>query len=522
VAVLDGLTPFVLEKFFPGFYYTANPTLPQPAAALYPSKDFSVDRGLLQKRPGDALFQPTAQVLSGRLQKAFDWVDPTGVRHVFVITTTNLYHFNTGTNLFDSFLSGLLGTLTIIPQATSFFGKLLIVNGGNGVIRTDGTLAGTSIIAGSPVGARSIISLGGRAMTAYIGNLPTKIQWCNSLDETNWTTGSSGTNTLDRDDDAIQRMVIFRSQALIVRRKSVWTGTPLDVTPYYDFQGLSEGIGTYAPDSVQVYPLGILFLGDDNVYGLGGTAPEPIGLGAREFIQGINLTNAPRIVSTINLTQGRYYLAVPFSASTDPVDVLVYNYQEGHYAYWGKPGLTGLGSTYFSQPITWASLTSPWSTYTMTWAELGSTATQHQTLYLKSDGTVYQEGPGRHDVLSGVSSAFTTTYKTPLFPIAPKQEGADPTPAVVEFVQLDCQPNPSTLTVQLGWSRAAGTPTTVSTARTVAVPTSGVRSGGVLLGFDTREAPYWQLTITDANIDENPQVMRAILWHRRRATKIRG
>jgi hypothetical protein len=42
------------------------------------------------------------------------------------------------------------------------------------------------------------------------------------------------------------------------------------------------------------------------------------------------------------------------------------------------------------------------------------------------------------------------------------------------------------------------------------------------LGFDTREAPYWQLTITDANIDENPQVMRAILWHRRRATKIRG
>jgi hypothetical protein len=56
----------------------------------------------------------------------------------------------------------------------------------------------------------------------------------------------------------------------------------------------------------------------------------------------------------------------------------------------------------------------------------------------------------------------------------------------------------------------------------VAIPTSGVRSGGVLLGFDTREAPYWQLTISDSNIDENPQVMRAILWHRRRGEKIRG
>src|SRR5205807_4765608 len=99
--VFAELQPFVLDRFNSGFYCTASAETPPPDAALYPSYNFDLDQGILTKRPGDLLYQAAVQTLSGRVQRSFDWIDATGGRHLFVVTTTNLYHYNDGTDTFD-------------------------------------------------------------------------------------------------------------------------------------------------------------------------------------------------------------------------------------------------------------------------------------------------------------------------------------------------------------------------------------------------------------------------------------
>jgi len=530
---LAELQSFPLERFLAGFFYTTNPSLAPATAALYPSHDFVCDRGLIQKRPGDVELQASPQTLSGRLQKTFDWIDKTGVYHLFLLTTTTLYHYNPSTGNFDTFLSGLHGTTPAVPQAASFFGKMLFFNGGDPVFESDGTLANTKIVTGAPVAYTGVV-LGGRVV---VGNVvsggagvvgPTVLAWSNSNDETNWTTGSAGQNVLDQDDNPVQRLVIPRAQqALIVRRHSVWTATLLDSSPYYDIESAAENIGTAFPDSVQVTPQGVVIAGDDNLYIITGTSPQPVGIAVREFMQSANLQYARQAVATTNLTKGQYILALAFGGDTDVIDQLVYNYVEGHISYWQKQNLTGLGATYALGSATiWSQLTQAWSAYGVTWQELAAIPAQHQTIYLKTDGRVYLESPVRKDRYNGADATYTMLYETPAFPVTPYAQTytgqiLDPTPAIVEMVQLDCTNLAATPTVQLGWSRGPGVAPAFSTARAKAIPTSGPSTGGLLFGFDTREAPYWQLLISDANV-ENLQIIRVTLWYRRRGAAVRA
>lgn len=504
---LAEIQPVVLERFLAGWFYSDPPDFPPPTASLFPSINMIYDEGMIQKRPGDSNYQSCNQVLSGRLQKTFDWIDNSGNQHLFVVTTTNLYHYNNGTGNFDSFMSGLSGTPDIVPSACSFFGKIIFANGGDKLFQSDGTSGGTAHISTAPV-LDGVAELGGRVI-GFIQ--PTTIQWSNSNDQTNWTTGSAGTEILEHDEMVIQGMLNYRSQIMVGRLGSMWVITPTTSAPFYDFASLVDGLGTYAGASMASTPNGPVFLGPDNLYLLSSGSPQPVGIGARVFIQNLNLTFIHRSIGVVNPSTGRYYCCLPYGTDTDVIDLLMYDYQEGYVAYWQKVGLTGLGVTQVVQPLTWASLTQPWSAYTVTWGELGARASQNRTLYLKNDGVVYQEDIPRQDTYNGGTQGYTMIHRSPFFaPYTQAGLPTNPTPTIIEMVEVISQGIPCTASIRLGWSYGNPMPT-YTPFRTVSL-----LSGRNLLGFPTKEAPYWQYEIQHSNQNENCIIRRLNLWTRQR------
>jgi hypothetical protein len=505
-------TPFPIEKFLTGFYYSNPKNIPPPTAAVYPSSDFVYDEGMIRARPGDAVFSTT--VLSGRPQIATDWVDGTGTRHLFVLTTTNLYHYDPNTQTFASYLGGLHGTPAIVPRAVSFFGQLLFCNGVDTLITANATSA--SLISGAPVG-QALAVFGGRVLLGNItqgtSQYPTMVKWSNTLDPTNWTTGSAGSVQLDRDDDFVMGMTTYRGQLIVARRKSIDVASLLPLSPYYDFEKLVEGVGTPAGASLAPTPLGLMFLGDDNLYLISGTTPQPVGAGARVFIQNLNQSVWGRSVSAVNASMGRVYLAVPYGSATDLSDVLVYNYQEGHVSRFVKSNLTGLGTTMMTAPLTWASMTGTWQSYTITWGELGAFQAAPRTLYLRSDGYVYAESLVPQDMQGTTPASYTMTHLSPLLTPGGQTPQGDPTPSIVEYVEVVTRPVSAQLTAQLGWS------TGTDQVTFAAAVTKNVSSGRALFAFPTREAPYWQVQL-QATTPNAPQIVRLVLWVRRRRSSL--
>jgi len=437
-----------------------------------------------------------------------------------VVTTTNLYHYNDGTDTFDSMISGLLGTAALVPRAASFQGKLLVFNGGNKVIQSDGTVGGTSIIATSPVLTAGIV-FGGRVVGIAP---PNTVTWSNSGDSTNWATGSAGTQPLDNDLDTVQGITRFRSQAAIVRLNSLMAASVLDASPYYDFEYLGEGIGSGAGATLIETPTQVMFIGPDNVYGAAGGAPQPIG-GPRmqKFIQALNPTMLSRSMAAINPREGHIYFAVPFSANTDVTDVVVYHYPEDHFEYWTKANLTGVSVTQKTRGITWSQLTSPWSSYTQPWSELSGSTGVPTTLFLKGDGVVYKQGEVGQDNGGNGPVAYLAVYRTPMFnPLTGQVQPGQvvpstytiPSPVVIEMLEILSEPVAATVSVRVGWSYGT------SAVTWTPFRSASLASGRILLGFATREAPLWQIELNHGAIQEIPRIRRITAWYRARRRSV--
>jgi hypothetical protein len=420
--------------------------------------------------------------------------------HLLVVTTTTLYKYNSSTDTFDVLLSSIGGSDSNIPQAVDFYGRLIIANGGSSLIRYNGTTA--SFITESPSGATTVVALGGRVMVGGFAANPSKVKWSDDLDETNWTTGNAGEATLARTDDRIRRLILWRSQALIIRERSLWVASVLDRAPLYAFESLAEGVGSLLPGTAQATPMGVVFATLDNIYVVRGAVPEPAGISVQEFLRTVSAEHASKSISAVDLTHGRMYIGLPTGLDTKPQDLLVYNYVEGNFSYWRRVGLTALGVTYSGKATLWSAMTRAWSAYQIPWASLSGREAEGVPLFAVN-GVIYKSVGERNDSGAAIPMVFRT-------PVVTTGGGAvDPTPSIVEAVEIDGEPDVE-LDVSLGRGKS---PSGVSFPETRRVT---LQSGRALAWFSAREAQYWQVDIRNYDVNIAPRIDRVVLWYRKR------
>lgn len=501
------LQPFVIERFLGGYYHTRYPDEVAPGFLVPTTADVDFNYGVILRRPGHARIGSNA--LSGRIQRMLDYGDPNGTLHRMAITTTGLYEYNVATDAWDLKLGGLHGSDDIVPSYVNFFGRLLIVNGADRIIRYNGTTGVADIISTSPAGASAIAEFGGRVLVAGFVGDPTKMQWSTFLDETNWSTGSSGSVFLTRE-EPIQAFAPFRSSLLIFRTRSIWLGNLLDTTPFYTFDVFWDGLGTKCPGSVWPIPIGVIFMSDDNLYIARGVEPTPVSPGARELISlGVNRDLLGRAVAVAVPEEQKYYLSYTQSGSPDNDVILVYNYSEGNLSLWRK-SCTGLGFTAFGLPVTWAQMNQPWSAYSMSWSTLSGLFEKGTVLFGLSDGTVH--GKDETIYLDGATqyeSIMTTSLINPASP-----ETRVTMPVIVEAVEIVTDPTSSLVYVTLRYG-SRGFPLQSTPERSVDLST-----GRAVVWFSASEAPLWQVQLRVPSTATSFALHRIVLWWRARGVKV--
>jgi hypothetical protein len=171
---------------------------------------------------------------------------------------------------------------------------------------------------------------------------PTRVQWCQRGNPSNWTGEGSGfedllemkgigNHALGTQDN---RLVLFSTQ-------EIWYGLPATYPAQFQFYPLDRGVGLMAPHTAVETDLGIIFLGTDlNIRLLprGGGPSQIIAPQMREAIQNLTFTT-PGTGNNIGFAvfdphKRLYYLYVDRAAAAGtPTGALVLNVDTGE---WGR------------------------------------------------------------------------------------------------------------------------------------------------------------------------------------------
>jgi hypothetical protein len=121
---------------------------------------------------------------------------------------------------------------------------------------------------------------------------PTRIQWCQRGDPSNWTGEGSGfEDLLEMKGRGCRVMGTNDNRLLLFSTHEIWYGLPATYPAQFQFYPLDRGLGTSAPNTIQETDIGVLFLGSDlnlRLLPRGGGPSQIFAPQLREAIQGVS------------------------------------------------------------------------------------------------------------------------------------------------------------------------------------------------------------------------------------------
>lgn len=277
-------------------------------------KDGSYATRLPVETVGNAL---TAPILTPLL-----FVDNAGNETLVAFTTTGIYTLVGST--WTAVTGAALGASGSSQYSTTAWNsRLVYANGTNAIGEVNFTANTYAALVGAPV-ARYVTTFAGRIIAGYIAANEARIQWSVKNNNADWSGLGSGFEDLLSSAggvvDPVQGLfALTENVALIVRKRSIWVMTQ---TGYVDapfaFSRLWDIVGTKAPWSLALTPVGVVGLFTDNVYLFSDQmVPTPIGDDIRsELLATPNLTAAAGVYDPY---EQEYRLTVPQTSGSSVV-----------------------------------------------------------------------------------------------------------------------------------------------------------------------------------------------------------
>lgn len=194
----------------------------------------------------------------------------------------------------------------------------------------DSTYSDLTADSNAPSTARFVVPFAERAVFADIGTGTSRdtqrVEWSVSGDETDFTgTGAGGANLYDAQGnvpaDDIMGLEVFSNFLVVLRQRSIWLGQRTgDARAPIRFNSALQGYGVIARDSVQICgSLGIIFLGNDNVYLYNPQNREPIPVGQPirdALFNELDRSKLDKVRSLYDPDENEYWLIIPDSDDT--------------------------------------------------------------------------------------------------------------------------------------------------------------------------------------------------------------
>lgn len=378
--LIDGLD---ISK--PAEYITNN--------ACVNTQNFYVTRGLLAKRYGSAALGSS---FAERIMNGCEFVQA-GTKYNIAIGVDKIKMFNTGTDAWvDITGTDLTGTLDdAVDIAFPLLSGLEIVCIANGIdaIRKWNASGNTAALGGTPPVAKFIQEYKTYLVCANVQggvDVGSRIQWCDTANPENWSSGNAGSQDLIEDGGDITGLNTFGNYLCIHKRNSIYLGYLVSSNDIFKFDRKATGIGTICNNTIQNLPIGLqIFLAYDGFYLFNGITASLIPAPVNEEIRdSLNATYAHRSWSVLVKELNEVWIGVPIGEQTSGETVYKYNYTTGvmYKDYRSGANAAWLGSA--SDSLTWDEINVPYDQYSGRWNDQTSSAGSDQINIGDTSGVV--------------------------------------------------------------------------------------------------------------------------------------
>ena len=292
----------------------------------------------IRKRPGKSLMgNQTGDALQvmglGRLELS-------STKYLVRASQTKFEKFNTVTNLFES-----ISNTPFSGNNEDFFhfttvtedGLLLLTNGADRIRKWSGS-GNAALLGGNPPIAKYLTYLSPYVLIAHLtvsGDiLPWRIDWCETNNPENWSSGNAGSALLSDEPSPIQNIAKLNEFAAVYKSESLYLGRKVETSEVFRFELIKTGIGLASPRALAEAEGNHYFMGANDFYVWNGVRPESIGAVLRdEVFSRINRENIKRCFALHIQELTEVWFFVVIAGYNWPKEVWKYNYRTGYWYF---------------------------------------------------------------------------------------------------------------------------------------------------------------------------------------------
>jgi len=200
-----------------------------------------------------------------------------------------------------------------------------------------------------------------------------RVQWCDTANPENWSTGNAGDVDLIEDGEPITGFNLFGNYLCVHKERSIYLGYPVSGTAVFQFDRKSTGVGCIANGSIQNLPSGEqIFLAKDGLYLFNGVSCKTLSQAINEEIRdSINAEYAKKAWSVLVRSKKEVWVGIPIGGSNYGETVYKYNYETGIVMkdVRTKANTAWIGSS--TAGLSWDEMTGTWDDQTSRWDGAG-------------------------------------------------------------------------------------------------------------------------------------------------------
>ena len=385
--------------------------------SLRSSFNFEIARSLIRKRAGEtelgvANTATYTEIMVGRELTRED------VKYNVRIGREKVERYNaTSTAWVDITGTDLTGDTTdIIDTALPLLsGKaILCFTNNKDAIRKWVATGNTSDLGGSPPIGKFVQEYKTYLVVANIGggtDIVQRVQWSDTADPEEWTTGNAGSSDLVEDGGAITGMSLFGNYLCVHKRESIYLGYLVSSSDIFQFTRKATGAGSIANSSIVNTPTGEqIFLASDGLRIFNGVSTAPIEAPVNEEIRDeLDDSLAYKSFGVLVKDKDEVWFFIPLSGSATPNTVYKFNYKTRVLYKDSRAGATAAWVGSASAGKTWDELEGTWDEQTWRWNDRGLNEDSDQINIGHLDGSVtYSDETIKSDNGNAINAYFIT------------------------------------------------------------------------------------------------------------------
>lgn len=286
-------------------------------------------------------------------------------------SSTSAWTDITGTDL----TGGTLDLVDIaIPLLTSK--KIICITNGKDNIRKWAASGNTADLGGTPPVAKFIQEYKTYLVCANIAggvDVSQRVQWSDTANPENWSTGNSGSLDLVEDGGDITGLSLFGDFVCVHKENSIYTGYLVSSTAIFKFDRKSTGVGTIANGSIQNLPSGEqVFLAKDGLYIFNGVNCRSLSPKINDEIRdSINSEYASKAWSVIVREKKEVWIGIPLGDTYYGETVYKYNYETGVVIKDTRDNINAAWLGESTAGLSWDEMVGTWDDNTSRWDGTG-------------------------------------------------------------------------------------------------------------------------------------------------------